>query len=536
MCGVTMENDDQAVELRPQPGFQSKAMTSTADVTVVGGSAGSGKSHIMLMRALMNAEDPHANIVYFRRTGTQLTGGGGLWDEAKEMYMPWKPKIVENTMKMTFKSGCKVKFSHMEHVKNRLDHQGLQYHQIYFDEATHFEEEQVTYLMSRLRSKAKGKSQMFLSCNPDPDSFLATWIDWWLDEDGYADPEKSGVVRHYATIDGQLKHAETADEIKKRYPAAFKIYNPLTKDYAYIEPKTITFIGGTIFDNPALIAANPNYLAELNSLPEIEKQRLLHGNWYLRAEGSSYYSRKWLKKATHVPKNAVQCRAWDKAATEKSEVNRSPDYTASTKMSKCPNGDFYITGDYHEDNHDKEDEQVLGRFRETPGRRDLLIERQSLHDGTDCIVIFSKDPGQAGVTEFTESAKKLVTKGFKVKQDPMPTQNSKLTRYSPFSSACEVGIVYIVESTFTRETLDHFHKENEAFDGERSSRTRKDDFPDSAASAYNFLCGARVVRTPVRNQLNKTSLSPDIPNSDQIKLRDLEKIELLAKPPTKRKI
>ena len=530
-----MSEETEQVELRPQEGAQETAMNAKADVVIYGGAAGSGKSHMMLMRNLYQVEDPHFNSIFFRRTGTQISGGGGLWDESKDMYRPWSPKIVENTMKMTFPSGAKTKFSHMEHEKNRLDHQGLQYSLIIFDEATHFTEKQVTYLMSRLRSKAKGKSQMFLSCNPDPDSFLALWVDWWLDEDGYPDPEKSGVVRYYVTVDNQLKHAASAEEIKKRYPGALRIWNPNIKKHIEIEPKTITFIGGTIFDNPALIEMNPGYLAELNSLEEIEKARLLHGNWYLRAEGSSYYNRKWLKKATHVPKNAVQCRAWDKAATEKSEVNRSPDYTASTKMSKCPLGDFYITGDYHEDNHDKEDEQVFGRFRETPGRRDLLIERQSVRDGTDCTVIFSKDPGQAGVTEFTESAKKLLSKGFKVKQDPMPTQNSKLTRYSPFSSACELGIVFIVESTFSRETLEHFHKENEAFDGERSTRIRKDDFPDSAASAYNYLCTARVVRIPLRNQINKSSLYPDVSGSDQVKLKDLEKIELLAKTPTKRK-
>lgn len=523
-----MDNDEQPVELRPQPGFQSRAMTSTADVTVVGGSAGSGKSHIMLMRALLSIQDPHANIIFFRRTGTQLSGGGGLWDEAKDMYRPWNPRVVENTMKMTFPSGAKIKFSHMEHLKNRIDHQGLQYHQIYFDEATHFEEGQVTYLMSRLRSKAKGKSQMFLSCNPDPDSFLLTWIDWWLDEDGFADPEKSGVIRYYVTVAGVLKHAESEEEIAKRYPDEVYIWNPLTKKRVYVPPKTITFIGGTIFDNPALIEANPNYLAELNSLPDIEKSRLLHGNWYARPEGSSYYARSWLKKATHVPKNAVQCRAWDKAATEKSEVNSSPDYTASVKMYRTRDMNFYIVGNYHRDNFDKDDPQVLGRFRERPGRRDVLIERQSLHDGVDCTVVFSQDPGQSGVTEYEESAKKLITHGIKVQKDPMPTQNSKLTRYSPFSSACENGFVYIVESTFTKDSLEHFHKENESFDGERSTRTRKDDIPDACASAFNWLCKAKVVNLVVRNQSRPVTIANNILESDVsgIKVSDLEQMDL----------
>lgn len=484
---------------------------------------------MMLMRALLQIDDPKFSGIFFRRTGKQLSGAGGLWSEAKKMYMPWTPRVVENSRKMTFPAGSNLEFSHMEHEKNaEMDHQGLQYSFICFDEATHFTEHQVTYLMSRLRSDAEADSQMFLSCNPDPDSFLATWIDWWLDEDGYPDKAKSGVVRYYATVDGQLKHAASAKEIKERFPSAFEILNPLTEEIVVVEPKTITFIGGTIFDNPALIRANPKYLAELNSLPTIERSRLLHGNWYARPEGSSYYHRNWLKKATHVPLNAVQCRAWDKAATEKSEVNTSPDYTASCKMYKSRDGDFYIVGNYHPDNYDKDDPQVLGRFRERPGRRDVLIEKQSLYDGVECTVVFSKDPGQSGVTEFEESAKKLMVHGIKVQQDPMPTQNSKLTRYSPFSSACENGFVYIVESTFTKESLEHFHKENESFDGQRSSRTRKDDIPDSCASAFNWLCKARVIRIVPRNQTNSATIASKMLGNtgNGIGLGNLEKMDM----------
>jgi phage terminase large subunit-like protein len=143
-------------------------------------------------------------------------------------------------------------------------------------------------------------------------------------------------------------------------------------------------------------------------------------------------------------------------------------------------------------------------------------------------VVFSQDPGQSGVTEFTESAKKLIIHGIKVVKDPMPTQNSKLTRYTPFSSACENGLVYIVESTFTKESLEHFHKENESFDGERSSRTRKDDIPDACASAFNWLCKARIVKLVARNQSNSATLASKAlgNNYTSIGLSNLEKLDM----------
>lgn len=329
--------------------------------------------------------------------------------------------------------------------------------------------------MSRLRSGAEGDSQMFITCNPDPDSFLCKWIEWWLDSDGFPIKERSGVKRFYYTINSEMKFADTAEELVERYPEAAWIDNPNTREKVFIRPKTMTFISGTIFDNPALIAANPSYLAELNALPEIEKSRLLHGNWYVRPEGANYFDRKWLREAPTVPTRAICCRAWDRASTEPSDVNPKPDYTACTKMYRDVDNNFYITGEFHHDCHDKKDPNVFGRFRERPGKREELIMKQAKYDGKDCVIVFSKDPGSAGEMEYTETAKKFITEGFRVQKDPMPPQNSKLTRYSPFSAACEAGMVYIVKSTFNPETLEAFLKEHEAFDGERSSKLRKDD-------------------------------------------------------------
>jgi phage terminase large subunit-like protein len=515
---------------RPQKGAQEVAMTCPANIVIYGGAAGSGKTHLMLLRPLLQIHDPKFNAIFFRRTGPQLTGPGSVWDEAKMLYTEFGGHVRENDREIIFPSGAKIKFSHMEHEKNKLDHQGKQYTQIYFDEGTHFTQGQITYLMSRLRSAAKAHSTMFISCNPDPDSFIAQLIDWWLDEDGFPDKEKSGVTKFYGSTNNEIFFTDTEEEMAELYPQVCWVWNPLTEEKVYVSPKTITFIGGTIFDNPALIAANPLYLADLNALPQIEKDRLLHGNWYARPEGSSHFQRKWLQNVDKVPDGAVYCRAWDKAATEPSEVNAHPDYTASVKLAKDRNGFFYLIGDYHKDNFDKKDSKhtkVSGRFRERSGIRDNIIQKQSEHDGTNCTVVFSKDPGAAGVTEFTESAKKLIMEGHVVKQDPMPTQNGKLTRYLPFSSAAENGLVFIVKSTFSPATLDAFFKENEAFDGQRSSDHRKDDWPDCTASGFNYLSSARIVRLVKRNQSRTSTMASELLNStDVVKVSDLEEINI----------
>lgn len=515
---------------RPQEGAQEIAMNAPQDIVIYGGAAGSGKTHLMLLRPLLQMHDPKFNAIFFRRTGPQLTGAGSVWDEAKSLYREFGAKIRENAREVHFPSGAQIKFSHMEHEKNAEDHQGKQYTHVYFDEGTHFTQHQITYLMSRLRSAADAKSSMFISCNPDPDSFIAQLIDWWLDEDGFPDKEKSGVTKFYGSVNNDIHFTDTEEEMAKLYPQVVWVWNPNLGENVYVPPKTITFIGGTIFDNPALISSNPGYLAELNALPQVEKDRLLHGNWYARPEGSSHFQRKWLQVIDKVPKDAIYCRAWDKAATEPSEVNSHPDYTASVKMAKDKHGFFYLIGDYHEDNFDKKDSKhtkVEGRFRERSGIRDVIIQKQAERDGSECIVVFSQDPGSAGVTEFTESAKKLILEGHVVKKDPAPTQNGKLTRYLPFSSAAENGLVYIVKSTFSPATLAAYFKESEAFDGLKSSDHRKDDWPDSTASAFNYLCSARVVRLVTRNQQRVATIASKVLGTTSgVSLANLEHMNL----------
>lgn len=234
------------------------------------------------MRMLRYKDDPNFNAIYFRRTTTQLSGQGGLWDEAKEMYQQFLNRDPrEKDYKIIFPSGATAKFSHMEHEKNRLDHQGLQYSAIFFDELLHFEESQFTYLLSRLRSKAEGNSFCMASMNPG-DSWVMKYIEWWLYPEGHLeagkpDPEKCGVIRYYVSDGRKLFFGDTREDLEKEYPHLCKVYNPNTQQWVETPPKSITFIGANIFDNPILIETNPNYLSELMALPEVEKQRLLYG-------------------------------------------------------------------------------------------------------------------------------------------------------------------------------------------------------------------------------------------------------------------
>ena len=233
-------------------------------------------------------------------------------------------------------------------------------------------------------------------------------------------------------------------------------------------------------------------------------------NLFRSEENYHYFLRQWVHKVDKIPLNTISCRGWDKATSEPSEVNPTPDFTASIKLHKDKDGRFFITGSWHESNRDK-DLEVNGKFRKRPGERDLCILNQAKSDGSDTHIVFPIDPG-AGKVEYIESSKKLAEEGFVVKSDPMPNNKSKLTRFEPFASACENGLVSIVESSFgDKKTLEAFYKEMEAFDGERSTAHRKDDWPDALASSYNYLCRKKVIP--------KFELPTDSPSTPMADLR-----------------
>jgi hypothetical protein len=58
-------------------------------------------------------------------------------------------------------------------------------------------------------------------------------------------------------------------------------------------PMSVTFIPATVFDNPALLRVNSEYLAWLLSLPTLERERLLGGNWKTRPAAGLFFKREW---------------------------------------------------------------------------------------------------------------------------------------------------------------------------------------------------------------------------------------------------
>lgn len=300
-----MQDDEQeVVKIKPQPGFQEKVALSKADITIIGGAAGCGKSFIMLYLVLMYINYKHFRATYFRRTKEMIRKQGSLWDESTKLYPYFDAKPLESTLTWKFESGAIVKFEGIEFEDDLINYQGAQLPYQLFDELTQFTRYQFFFLISRNRGRCSPEPghlhapQIFASCNPDPDSWVAPFIEWYIDEEtGYPIPERVGKIRYFIIVDDVPIWGDSKKELYLENPDFFKseeIKKSGLHPFTFI--KSFTFIGGTIFDNKKLIAENPQYLASLMAQSEADKDRFLRGNWKVRSDDTGLYNNDAIEK------------------------------------------------------------------------------------------------------------------------------------------------------------------------------------------------------------------------------------------------
>jgi hypothetical protein len=143
-------------------------------------------------------------------------------------------------------------------------------------------------------------------------------------------------------------------------------------------PISVTFIPATVFDNPALLQINPEYYTWLLSLPTLERERLLCGNWKIRPTAGLYFKREWCAIVDEVPADLDVVRYWDLAATEKTQFN-DPDWTVGIKLGRDRNGGYWLLD--------------VVCARSNPGDVERLLRNTAEQDGKRARVGFGQDPG-----------------------------------------------------------------------------------------------------------------------------------------------
>ncbi len=440
--------------IRPQKGPQEKFLATSADIAIYGGAAGGGKTYALLMEPLRYMLTRGYRAVIFRKNYTQITASGGLWDESIEMYSDISGAVSFKTPKFrwNFRNKGAVFFDYLWRDDDVLKWQGSQITFIGFDELTHFSERQFFYMLSRNRSTCGVKPYVRATCNPDADSWVARFISWWINQEtGYPIPERSGKVRYMARVDDEIVWADSRAELAERGIKKEKI-------------KSVTFIASTLNDNKILMEKDPSYRANLENLPLVERERLLHGNWKIKPAAGMFFKRVQIGDVLEkLPDDIVSIvRAWDLAATDVDEDDDAA-YTSGVLMAKRANGRFLVV-DVINQQLKAGDVRKIVRTTAAMDNAKYGYVRQRL----------PQDPGQAGKEQAQSYIAMLAGYDVVTKAE----SGSKQTRAEPMAAQWQLGIFDVMAGAWNEE----YFNQLESF-----PESKFKDMVDASSSAFNEL-------------------------------------------------
>ena len=459
----------EKIDFAPQPGPQELALRNPADIVIMGGGAGGGKTRAMLSKPIGYLNNGGFGAVIFRRETTQIRGEGGLWDESQKLYRYLGGTAREGTLDWRFPSGAKISFRHMERESDRFSYDGTQIALIGFDQLEHFTEKQFFYMLSRNRSTCGIRPRVFATCNPVPkDHKIGGWlhrlIQWWIDDTtGYAIPERSGKIRWFVNLDNSIVWADTKRELVEKFGDD-------------CEPLSLTFVLAKLSDNPLMSLKDKRYRAKLQGLPKVERERLLGkdeskgGNWNATDAAGEFFQRGWFEIVDAAPGGGKDIRYWDRAATDETSPNAaSASSTAGIRFRKMPSGFYYVCH--------------MEKFKGSPGKVQERVKNVASQDGKSVTIGLEGDPGQAGKAEVQFQIRNLA--GYNARANFV--HESKGTRAKAVSAQAEAGNIKIVRGDWNEDFL----KELENFDG---SDTCVSDQVDALSGAFMMLTSKKEVK------------------------------------------
>jgi hypothetical protein len=266
------------IDWRPNPGPQTEAYESEADVLGYGGAAGGGKTDLILGLAATC----HKHSVIFRRVFPNLRAViersreilSGEQDHGRDRYN-------ESLHRWALPGGQMLEFEACQYEADKEKQRGRPRDFYAFDEATEFTKSQIMFIIAWLRSTVQGqRCRVVLTFNP-PTSESGNWITEyfraWLayihpEQFQHPNPARPGELRWFATVNGEEREFPDGAEVEI--------------DGERVRPLSRTFIPARLSDNPYL--DQTNYRAVLQSMPEPFRSQLLNGDFAATAEGDPW--------------------------------------------------------------------------------------------------------------------------------------------------------------------------------------------------------------------------------------------------------
>ena len=282
---------DSEVVFQANPGPQEEFLSAGERDVLYGGAAGGGKSFALLADPLRYCHNPNHRGLLLRRTLDELTE---LIDKSRQLYTKAFPgaKFRESKSTWHFPSGATIWFTYLDRDKDVTRFQGQAFNWIGIDEITQYPTPYVwDYLRSRLRSTdPELQENLYMRCTANPGGVGGWWVKKMYIE---GTPENKAFPAF--DIDTRKTFVWPSGHEKAGQPLFFR-----------------KFVPARLTDNPHLMA-DGQYEAMLRSLPDVERKRLLEGDWDV-AEGAAFpeFSRtKHVVEPFDLPTNWPRIRAAD---------------------------------------------------------------------------------------------------------------------------------------------------------------------------------------------------------------------------------
>ena len=329
------------IELIPQPRqktFLNFNADPIVDIVIYGGAFFGGKTWALEMSAILptsKLDNPKYGAVIFRRTMTEITMEGGLWDESQNIYPYFGGDPVRSpSYQWRFPSGAKITFAHLQYEQTAERWLGGQSAFYGFDQLESFTSKQFFGIVSRNRSGSGIRPIVRANCNPKPRSWLKNFLQWWIDEEtGLAIEERSGAVRWMLNIGSNIHWFDTEQEAKD-----FGI-NEVGMKEDEARPMSVAFVPATMDDNQIGLQKDPTYKAKIMGLPEVERIRNRYGNWNIDEAVHGILKRSWFQHYGAPPAHSFGIyQSWDTAQ----KTAKKNDYSVCTTWMAGGDGTMYL--------------------------------------------------------------------------------------------------------------------------------------------------------------------------------------------------